>query len=91
MATVTEIRQQLVQGGMTPEDAQKAAGILADMPAFTSPAGAIWDTLRAKNFEMIARPINTTFRFLTDHKKNIIVVTKDGMNTVFVETAIESL
>lgn len=91
MATTTELRQRLIQGGMSPESAQQAAALLSDMPAFTSPAGALWDTLRAKNFEMMARPINTTFRFLTDHKRNIIVVTKDGINTVFCEMAIESL
>lgn len=91
MATTTEIRQKLIQGGMSVEEASNAAKILSDMPPLTAPAGGIWDTLTAKGFRIVSRPINTQFRILSNEKKSIIVMTKDGMNSLFCEMAIESL
>lgn len=91
MATVTEIRQKLIQGGMVPQEAQKAAVILADLPAFTQPSGQLWDTLTAKNFRIISRTVGTVFRILTNDKDNIIVMTKDAVSTIFKETPVASL
>lgn len=88
MATITEVRQKLVQGGMNPTEAQKAAQILADMPAFTAPAGGMWDTLSAKGFQPMSRPLNSQVRFLSNPKDMIIVLTVDGLNTLFKQCAL---
>lgn len=91
MATIVEIRQKLVQGGMQVADAQQAARILADMPAFTEPTGNLWDTIRAKGYRMTARPTGTIFRLITNDKLNGIVMLKDGLSTIFIETTVDKL
>jgi len=91
MATITEIRQKLFQGGMDLIDADKAARILADMPAFTAPSGGVFDTLTGKGYTLMSRPVNTLFRLFTNEKKTILIMTKDGLNSVFAETPIDTL
>lgn len=91
MATATEIRQKLFQAGIGLDVADQVARILADMPAFTAPAGGIWDTLNAKNFTITSRPTNTVFRVLSNGKKTVLVMTKDGLNSLFAETSIDTL
>lgn len=91
MATIVEIRQKLFQGGMTLESAAQAARILADMPAFTAPSGGVFDTLTGKGYTLMSRPVNTLFRLFTNEKKTVLVMTKDGLNSVFTEVPIETL
>ena len=91
MPTTTEIRQKLIQGGISPANAQAAALILADVSPIPPPSGGIWDTLTAKNYIVSLKPANVVFRYITNGVRNGIVTNFNGINTLYMETDISTL
>lgn len=91
MATITEIRQALVQGGLIPAQAQLAARILADTPPVNPPTGGIWDTLKARGYNVSQRYVGGVFRIVTDGTNSLVVISKNGIDTIYKEVAVESL
>jgi hypothetical protein len=93
MATTTEIRQKLIQGGMDAASAQSAAQILADPTPVNPPTGGIWDTLRAKGFGLSQRYSFGSYvlRIITDGNRTVLVITQNGINQLYVEGDIAKL
>jgi hypothetical protein len=93
MATTTEIRQKLIQGGIDPISAQMAAQILSDPISPNPPIGGIWDTLKAKGYNLVQRFTagTNTVRVISNGTVNAIIIAQNGINQLYVQGDVAKL